>query len=43
MQIIREQMNVAAFNAITNGAALGDQVIASVGLDKAVPVQAVAE
>ena len=43
VQIIHEQMNVAAFNAITDGAALGDQVIASVGLDKAVPVQAVAE
>jgi hypothetical protein len=43
VQIIHEQMNVAAFNAITDGAALGDQVIASVGLDKAVPAQAVAE
>src|SRR6201988_2982189 len=43
VQIIHEQMNVAAFNAITDGAALGDQVIASVGLDKAMPVQAVAE
>ena len=42
VQIIHEQMNVAAFNAITDGAALGDQVIASVGLDKAVPAQAVA-
>ena len=42
VQIIHEQMNVAAFNAITDGAALGDQVIASVGLDKAVPPQAVA-
>jgi hypothetical protein len=43
VQIIHEQMNVAAFNAITDGAALGDQVIASVGLDKAMPAQAVAE
>jgi hypothetical protein len=43
VQIIHEQMNVAAFNAITDGAALGDQVIASVGLDKAVPARAVAE
>ncbi|HZF27443.1 MAG TPA: hypothetical protein VEZ88_14365 [Steroidobacteraceae bacterium] len=43
VQIIHEQMNVAAFNAITDGAALGDQVIASVGLEKAVPAQAVAE
>ncbi len=43
VQIIHEQMNCAAFNAITDGAALGDQVIASVGLDKAVPAHAVAE
>ncbi len=43
VQIIHEQMNVAACNAITDGAALGDQVIASVGLDKAMPAQAVAE
>src|ERR1700752_4429144 len=43
VQIINEQMNVAAFTAMTDGAALGDQVIASIGLDKAMPVQAVAE
>ena len=43
VQIIHEQMSVAACNAITDGAALGDQVIASVGLDKAMPAQAVAE
>ena len=34
VQIINEQMNVAAFNAITDGAALGDKVIAGVGVDK---------
>jgi len=43
VQIILEQMNVAAFNAITDGAALGDHVIASVGLDKATPARAAAE
>lgn len=43
VQIILEQMNVAAFNAITDGAALGDHVIASVGLDKAIPARAAAE
>ena len=43
VQIIQEQMNLAAFNAITDGAALGDQVIASVGLEKATPVRVVAE
>jgi hypothetical protein len=32
VNIIRDQFGVAAFNAITNGAALGDQVIESVGL-----------
>jgi hypothetical protein len=32
VNIIRDQFNVAAFNAITNGAALGDCVIESVGL-----------
>jgi hypothetical protein len=43
VQIINDQMNVAAFNAITDGAALGDHVIASVGLNKATPVLAAAE
>lgn len=43
VQIIQEQMNLAAFNAITDGAALGDQVIASVGLEKATPVRVAAE
>jgi hypothetical protein len=42
VDIIREQMNVAAVNAITEGAALGDQVIASLGI-AAAPVQAVNE
>jgi hypothetical protein len=43
VQIIQEQMNVAAFNAITDGAALGDQVIASAGLEKALPAKVAAE
>src|SRR5882672_6751416 len=42
VEIITDQLGVPAFNAMTNGAALGDQVIASVGLEKAVPAQAVA-
>jgi len=33
VDIIREQLGVPAFNAMTNGAALGDCVIAAVGLD----------
>lgn len=33
--IIQEQMNVSAFNAITDGAALGDCVIAAANLDRA--------
>ena len=33
VDIIREQMGVAAFNAMTSGAALGDCVITAVGLD----------
>ena len=33
VDIIQSQFGVAAFNAITSGAALGDQVIKSVGLD----------
>ncbi len=43
VQIINEQMNVPAFNAITDGAALGDRVIASVGVDKVAPARAAAE
>jgi hypothetical protein len=34
VDIIREQLGVPAFNAITNGAALGDCVIAATGLEK---------
>ncbi len=34
VDIIREQLGVAAFNAITNGAALGDCVISATGLDQ---------
>jgi hypothetical protein len=33
VDIIRERLNVPAFNAMTNGAALGDCVIAAAGLD----------
>jgi hypothetical protein len=33
VDIIREQMGVVAFNAMTSGAALGDHVIAAAGLD----------
>ncbi len=33
VDIIRDQMGVAAFNAMTSGAALGDHVIAATGLD----------
>jgi hypothetical protein len=32
VDIIREQMGVPAFNALTDGAALGDRVIEAVGL-----------
>jgi hypothetical protein len=38
VEIITEQMNVAAFNALSNGAALGDCVIEALGL-KATAVQ----
>jgi hypothetical protein len=41
--IINEQLGVAAFNAITDGAALGDQVIASLGLAAAQLPKAAAE
>jgi hypothetical protein len=37
VDIIQEQMNVKAFNALTNGAALGDWVIESIGLGKKFP------
>ena len=37
VDIIQEQMNVKAFNAISNGAALGDCVIDSVGLGDKFP------
>jgi hypothetical protein len=43
VRIIREQMNVAAFNAITNGAALADHIIDAVGLTAAAPAQAIGE
>jgi len=33
VDIIRDQMGVAAFNAMTSGAALGDHVISAAGLD----------
>lgn len=35
VDIIRDQMGVAAFNAMTSGAALGDHVITATGLDGA--------
>jgi hypothetical protein len=37
VDIIQEQMNVKAFNAITNGAALGDSLIDSIGLSAKFP------
>lgn len=37
VDIIQEQMNVKAFNALTNGAALGDWVIESIGLGEKFP------
>ena len=37
VNIIRDQMGVAAFNAITAGAALGDHIIGSLGLDAQLP------
>ena len=42
VEIIEQQMNVPAFNAITNGAALGDCVINAVGLGQKFPAAAVA-
>jgi hypothetical protein len=35
VQIIQDQLNVSAFNALTDGAALGDRVIEAVGLTAA--------
>jgi len=43
IQIIREQMNVAAFNAISSPAALGDHIIASLGLGNVRASKVVAE
>ncbi len=43
VQIIEEQMGVAAFNAISNPADLGDHLIAKLKVDKAHPPQAVGE
>ena len=37
VEIIEEQMQVKAFNAISNGAALGDCVIDSIGLSAKFP------
>lgn len=42
VDIIQEQMKVRAFNAITNGAALGDCVIDSIGLAAKFPAPAAA-
>jgi hypothetical protein len=43
VQIIREQMQVEAFNAISNPADLGDHIIATLGLHKARDAKAVGE
>jgi hypothetical protein len=40
VDIIQEQMNVKAFNALTNGAALGDWIIESIGLGQKFPAVA---
>jgi hypothetical protein len=40
VDIIQEQMNVKAFNAITNGAALGDSLIEHIGLSAKFPAVA---
>ena len=40
VDIIEEQMKVRAFNAITNGAALGDHLISVLGLATKFPAQA---
>jgi hypothetical protein len=39
VQIIQEQLQVPAFNALANGAALGDSIIKSVGLTQARPLE----
>ena len=43
VDIIAEQMNVSAFNAITSGAALGDRVIDAIGLALRFPVKPTTE
>jgi hypothetical protein len=40
VQIIQEQLNVPAFNALSAGAQLGDKVIEKLGLTSATPVEA---
>jgi hypothetical protein len=40
VEIIREQMKVPAYNALSDGAALGDCVISAIGLDAKFPVAA---
>jgi hypothetical protein len=40
VEIIQQQLNVAAFNAITSGAALGDCVIDAIGLGAKFPIAA---
>jgi hypothetical protein len=42
VDIIEEQMQVRAFNAITNGAALGDHLIEKIGLGAKFPAPAAA-
>jgi len=37
VEIIANQMRVAAFNALSNGAALGDRVIEALGVRAAAP------
>ncbi|HKZ74624.1 MAG TPA: hypothetical protein VJ011_11200 [Steroidobacteraceae bacterium] len=39
VEIIQQQLGVPAFNALSNGAALGDRVIAAAGLAQAQPVE----
>ena len=43
VQIIQEQMNVSAFNALTDGSALGDRVIEAIGLATAPLAQAASQ
>jgi hypothetical protein len=43
VNIIRDQMNVQAFNAMSNGAALGDYLIDAIGLSGTATAKAVAE